>query len=287
MWMCGLQSSAPAVAAGQGGSQVSSATRWRYARTLTIDTTATGANVPDDVANYPLAVSSTRPLRFQSGAARRSRRAVLRRPRQGLATRHRTVGPGVPGRPRSGCCSTSSQAAAGINRSRCDGGSPGRPTSAIRRRSSSELMDSWAPGIWVKTATPPPTATRIPASTRSARDGSGDKAGLTGRRPHRQRDTSRQSSRPGDCVLDPRLGRQDAAVQSDRGLDRVDLGARLLVSDPQLRNDHREGRYVVEAPASGVRARRGCAEDRRAKATRRAISLRTEPAAARRDRDAL
>src|SRR5688500_16887059 len=45
---CAQHSSRPAAAAGQGG--------WRYARTITIDTTATGANVPEDVVNYPLAV---------------------------------------------------------------------------------------------------------------------------------------------------------------------------------------------------------------------------------------
>jgi hypothetical protein len=56
LWTWGLPSSTPAAAASQGGSQRPPATGWRYARTLTIDTTAAGANVPDDVANYPLAV---------------------------------------------------------------------------------------------------------------------------------------------------------------------------------------------------------------------------------------
>jgi hypothetical protein len=50
---CALQSSKPATAGdaaagGNGG--------WRHARTITIDTTSTGANVTEDVANYPLAV---------------------------------------------------------------------------------------------------------------------------------------------------------------------------------------------------------------------------------------
>jgi hypothetical protein len=45
---CALQSSKPAAAAGESG--------WRYARTITIDTTAAGANVPEDVVSYPLAV---------------------------------------------------------------------------------------------------------------------------------------------------------------------------------------------------------------------------------------
>ena len=49
-----LQPTAPAAEA--AGGQDSPARGWRYARTLTIDTTAAGANVPDDVANYPLAV---------------------------------------------------------------------------------------------------------------------------------------------------------------------------------------------------------------------------------------
>jgi hypothetical protein len=52
---CALQSK-PAAAAGEGGSQAASANLWRHARTITIDTTAAGANVPEDVASYPLAV---------------------------------------------------------------------------------------------------------------------------------------------------------------------------------------------------------------------------------------
>jgi hypothetical protein len=56
LWAYGRPSSGPAAAAGGGGSQAPQATAWRYARTLTIDTTAAGANVPEDVANYPLAV---------------------------------------------------------------------------------------------------------------------------------------------------------------------------------------------------------------------------------------
>ena len=48
--------SRPAAAAGAGGGQAPSAAAWRYTRTITIDTTAAGANVPEDVANYPLAV---------------------------------------------------------------------------------------------------------------------------------------------------------------------------------------------------------------------------------------
>jgi hypothetical protein len=50
------KSSRPAAAAGEGGSPRTSADVWRYARTITIDTTAAGANVPDDVENHPLAV---------------------------------------------------------------------------------------------------------------------------------------------------------------------------------------------------------------------------------------
>ena len=53
---CALQSSRPAAAAGEGGSQGPPAGIWRYARTITLDTTAAGANVPDAVENYPLAV---------------------------------------------------------------------------------------------------------------------------------------------------------------------------------------------------------------------------------------
>jgi hypothetical protein len=49
---CALQSSTPATTA--GGSPASNV--WRYAQTITLDTTATGANVPDDVEHYPLAV---------------------------------------------------------------------------------------------------------------------------------------------------------------------------------------------------------------------------------------
>ena len=48
--------SRPAAAAGAGGGQAPSAAAWRYTRTITIDTTAAGANVPEDVANYPLAL---------------------------------------------------------------------------------------------------------------------------------------------------------------------------------------------------------------------------------------
>jgi hypothetical protein len=53
LWAYGVPSSGPAAAA---AAQAPSSAAWRYARTLTIDTTATGANVPEDVANYPLAV---------------------------------------------------------------------------------------------------------------------------------------------------------------------------------------------------------------------------------------
>jgi hypothetical protein len=51
---CALLSSRPAAAA--TGAQATAADGWRYAQRITIDTTATGANVPDDVPNYPLAV---------------------------------------------------------------------------------------------------------------------------------------------------------------------------------------------------------------------------------------
>jgi biopolymer transport protein ExbB len=43
-------------AAARQAGQGAPAGGWRYARTLTIDTTSSGANVADDVANYPLAV---------------------------------------------------------------------------------------------------------------------------------------------------------------------------------------------------------------------------------------
>jgi hypothetical protein len=49
---CAPRSSGPAVAAASSAS----AGGWRYARTITIDTTAAGANVAEDVASYPLAV---------------------------------------------------------------------------------------------------------------------------------------------------------------------------------------------------------------------------------------
>jgi len=53
---CALQSPGPAAAAGGGGSERTSSDGWRYAQTITLDTTRAGANVPDDVGNYPLAV---------------------------------------------------------------------------------------------------------------------------------------------------------------------------------------------------------------------------------------
>jgi hypothetical protein len=53
---CALQSSRPAAAGGGSGSAGTSSDAWRYARTITLDTTAAGANVPDAVENYPLAV---------------------------------------------------------------------------------------------------------------------------------------------------------------------------------------------------------------------------------------
>jgi hypothetical protein len=52
---CALQSSAPSGAA-DGGSRGRPADGWRYAQSIAVDTTAAGANVPDDVENYPLAV---------------------------------------------------------------------------------------------------------------------------------------------------------------------------------------------------------------------------------------
>ncbi|RPI52252.1 MAG: hypothetical protein EHM55_16965 [Acidobacteria bacterium] len=56
--LCGgaWQSARPAAAAGGSRAQGSSSDAWRYARTITIDTTAAGANVPEDVENYPLSV---------------------------------------------------------------------------------------------------------------------------------------------------------------------------------------------------------------------------------------
>jgi hypothetical protein len=53
---CALDSAGPATAPGAGGRQGPPANGWRHARTLTLDTTPAGADVPDDVANYPLAV---------------------------------------------------------------------------------------------------------------------------------------------------------------------------------------------------------------------------------------
>jgi hypothetical protein len=49
---CALQSAAPPAT----GSQGPSSDGWRHSRAITIDTTSAGANVPDDVENYPLAV---------------------------------------------------------------------------------------------------------------------------------------------------------------------------------------------------------------------------------------
>ena len=45
---CALQSGKPSTAARDDG--------WRHVRTITLDTTAAGANVTEDVASYPLAV---------------------------------------------------------------------------------------------------------------------------------------------------------------------------------------------------------------------------------------
>jgi biopolymer transport protein ExbB len=53
---CALQSSPPATADSASGPQRGSSNGWRYARTLTLDTTTSGANVPEDVEHYPLAV---------------------------------------------------------------------------------------------------------------------------------------------------------------------------------------------------------------------------------------
>jgi hypothetical protein len=53
---CALDSTGPTTAPGAGSRQAPPASGWRHARTLTLDTTSAGANVPDDVANYPLAV---------------------------------------------------------------------------------------------------------------------------------------------------------------------------------------------------------------------------------------
>jgi hypothetical protein len=53
---CALPSSPPATASAGSASQLGSSGGWRYAQTITLDTTATGANVPDDVEHYPLAV---------------------------------------------------------------------------------------------------------------------------------------------------------------------------------------------------------------------------------------
>lgn len=56
-------------AAGAVGGRGSSAAGWRHARALTLDTTPAGANVTEDVANYPLAVLLDA-SRFDFGQAR-------------------------------------------------------------------------------------------------------------------------------------------------------------------------------------------------------------------------
>ena len=68
LWGSAVQSSrpAPAVAAQASGT---SSDGWRYSQTITLDTTASGANVPDDVQNYPLPVLLDR-SRFDFSQAR-------------------------------------------------------------------------------------------------------------------------------------------------------------------------------------------------------------------------
>jgi hypothetical protein len=46
--------------ANQGGNGVPSPDEWKHSKTITLDTTPTGANVAEDVENYPLAVSLDR-----------------------------------------------------------------------------------------------------------------------------------------------------------------------------------------------------------------------------------
>jgi Domain of unknown function (DUF2341) len=53
---CALQSSRPAAAPEEGGAKGASPDGWRYGQAITLDTTVAGANVPEDVENYPLAV---------------------------------------------------------------------------------------------------------------------------------------------------------------------------------------------------------------------------------------
>ena len=63
---CALQSSTPNTASTNSGT----ADRWAYAQALTLDTTASGANVPEDVRQYPLAVKlDTRTFDFSQARA--------------------------------------------------------------------------------------------------------------------------------------------------------------------------------------------------------------------------
>ena len=64
---CALQSSQSPAAGGTSPPTASDG--WRYARTITLDTTAAGASVADDVENYPLAVLLDK-SRFDFGQAR-------------------------------------------------------------------------------------------------------------------------------------------------------------------------------------------------------------------------
>ena len=115
---CALQSSRPAAAAQGGGAKGTSPDVWRYARTITLDTTAAGANVPDDVANYPLAVLLDK-SRFDFSQARADGADIrfFDAGGQGVAARHRAVGQGFRLCRDLGTCSMWSKATAGISRS--------------------------------------------------------------------------------------------------------------------------------------------------------------------------
>lgn len=163
---CALQSSGPAAAAGEGGSQGPPAGTWRHARTITLDTTAAGANVPDAVEHYPLAVRLDK-SRFDFSQARSDGADIRFFDAGGKALPHaielwdRASG--------SAAIWVLLDVIKGNSRDQSivmRWGHPGAPDISDSKAVFKRRTDSSASGTLVKMATSSPAATRIQATTK-------------------------------------------------------------------------------------------------------------------------
>ena len=260
---CALQSSRPAVAAQAGGAERISSDGWRFGRTITLDTTASGANVTEDVENYPLAVLLDQ-SRFDFSQARADGADIRFFDSAGKALPH-----AIELWDRE-----SGSAAIWVLLDVVKGNS--KDQSIVMKwghPSAPDISDSKAVfkrengfvGVW-----------------HLGEDGNTNPDGYKDSSDHEAHGTgvgmipgSRVDARIGKGAhLDnPRgqdtarwirvSGEKASAVQSGPAHHGFDLGARSFVSHPQLRNDDLERRHLLDAAACAVRPRRRRSKDRR------------------------